>query len=140
MSEQTVWHYTKSVHIPKILADRLIKPATLFVPLGERPIVWFSTNAEWERSVHDREVLLRMGIAPCRIAVCADVAPYSFNELRKRSGMRSKTAHALVDVANSMGADPWEWRATFESVPAERWLNIEVWDGARWIGYEEVVD
>jgi len=43
-----LWHYTKGVHLAKILADGFIRPATAFVDPGEKPIVWFSTDQHWE--------------------------------------------------------------------------------------------
>jgi hypothetical protein len=31
-----------------------------------------------------------------------------------------------------LGANPREWRAAFDPIPAERFLLIEVWAGHRW--------
>ena len=45
-----VWHYTILDAFRSILRDGFIKPATQFVPPGERPVVWFSSNPVWENS------------------------------------------------------------------------------------------
>src|SRR6516162_6600312 len=45
------WHYTKHAHLPSILETRCIRPATLLIGKGERPIVWFSANQDFENTV-----------------------------------------------------------------------------------------
>ena len=42
------WHYTVTVRAALILAEGVIRPATVGVPDGEIPVVWFSTRQFWE--------------------------------------------------------------------------------------------
>ena len=52
MAEPTIlWHYTFLPHLESILREGLIRPATALVEPPERPIVWFSKNQFWERTV-----------------------------------------------------------------------------------------
>jgi hypothetical protein len=117
--------------------QRIIKPATAFIGKGERPIVWFSTNPVWEQTVHSMETLIRWGVSPCRIAVPPEVAPYRFNKLRRLSGMKADTADALARAARRDGANPDEWRGTFDAVPRDRWLAIEMRNGDSWQEWQE---
>src|SRR5262245_17530639 len=83
--EQLVWHYTTTQCLVKILTDGYLKPATAFVKPPEKPVVWFSTNQDWEETANKlgqttdgslvrlgREEtaelgggLIRIGVAPC---------------------------------------------------------------------------
>jgi hypothetical protein len=45
-----IWHYTTGDHLPSIIGEWTIRTASAAVRHGERPIVWFSTNAHWEQS------------------------------------------------------------------------------------------
>lgn len=141
-----VWHYTKGRLLPAILADGLIKPATAFVPVNEKPIVWFSTNQHWERTMAPgkdfgrhwysmEETASKFGLA--RIGVDPDIAPYDFSALRELSGMTSAVANGLVKAAKKRYAEPREWRGTFEPVPRHLWIAIEIWRDGAWVRYEE---
>jgi hypothetical protein len=131
-----IWHYTKHVHLPAITKERLIKPAEKYIGVNERPIVWFSTNPLWERTVHDIQQLLAMGIYPARIGVSEETAPYPFNKLRRLSRMKARTADDLINAASRLGADPKEWRGTLDPVPSELWQSVEVWKDKQWISQE----
>jgi len=138
------WHYTKSIHLSVILRDGFIKPATAGVPAGEKPIVWFSSNSQWELTAapgiripgsRDRrmsmgETAQRFGLA--RIGVDPTVAPHEWKTLKELSGMSSKTAASLHEAGIRDGARPGEWWGTFEPVPRDVWRVIELWDGNHW--------
>jgi hypothetical protein len=48
--ENLLWHYTIGYHLPEIIRTGAILPSIEFVPATERPVVWFSSNQEWEHS------------------------------------------------------------------------------------------
>ena len=35
------------------------------------------------------------------------------------------------------GADPRDWRMSYEAVPLEQWVRIETWDGSTWSELKE---
>ena len=146
-----VWHYTKAIHLPRILAEGCIKPATAGVRGSKRPIVWFSTNEWFEWTVGTgrlengnyvedtfEEMNAKYGLA--RIGVARETAPYTWRDLKKLSGMRPGDAKKLVQAAIRRGASPHEWRGTFEPVPKEKWLAVQVYEGERWVDRAEVTE
>jgi hypothetical protein len=162
-------HYTVRGHLDKIVAERVIRQATEGLQPGERPVVWFSTNPLWERTVCkvDRANGDPLGVSlqqhwemsqrpfeafvgdgmlgaklgtidpqpqfqPARITVADEVASYTWEDFKRLSGISKKSARALYQAAIRVGARPGEWFVSFEPVPAEKWLAVELYNGAGW--------
>jgi hypothetical protein len=127
MTEMTVlWHYTFLPHLESIVRDGLIRPATALVEPPERPIVWFSKNQFWERTVTkgmkfrdgrliqlDFKAMKERRQFPVRIGVLPEAAPYDWLSLRRMSRMKPEKADGLHRAAEKVGADPRHWRGTF---------------------------
>ena len=47
-AETLLWHYTTGQGFIGVIDAGVIRPATARVAADERPIVWFSSNQEWE--------------------------------------------------------------------------------------------
>ena len=125
--------------------DGLIKPATALVEPPERPIVWFSRNQFWERTVTkgmkfrdgrlielDFNAMIERRLFPVRIGVLPETAPFDWLSLRKMSRMRPEMADGLVHVAEKVGADPRDWFGTFTPVPMEGWVDLQVYKNDVW--------
>jgi hypothetical protein len=144
------WHYTTDQGLKGILRDQVIRPATTAVDLRECPIVWFSTNQDWENTVvkalkysDGRLVslktpaeMVRFGVRAFRIGVLPKSAPFHWCQLKKMGRIKPKVIKGLVRSAIEMGADPSEWRGTFEPVPATEWISLQEWDGGKWSAVE----
>jgi hypothetical protein len=142
-----VWHYT--VRLKEIIDSGVILPATANVPDRERPIVWFSINQDWERTATnaiegpdgtrvdlDREGLLKHGQTVARIGVGPETAPHHWATLKRLGRIKTRMARGMVRVASECGADPMEWRGTFDPVPSDKWLAIEVYENGFWIPFQ----
>ena len=146
------WHYTTGSRFKQILESGVIRPATKFVPAGERPVVWFSTEPVWEPTANKMrqnrdgsfisqdmtqtaegcEGLVRIGVLP-------QTAPHDWRAFKQLSGISAKMAEGLYNVAKLQNARPGHWYVTFEEVPKSAWVSIETWDGvnpAGWMPYE----
>jgi len=143
------WHYTSANNYISIANDGLILPATTYVPVGEKPIVWFSTEQFWEptsaKACHrpdgtlqllTLDGMLKRNILPIRIGVDSTAAPYRWSDLKSLSRMSSETARSLASSAKRMGAHPSRWRGTFEAVCVEKWRTIEYYNGREWAPLE----
>jgi hypothetical protein len=147
MAETTVlWHYTFLPHLQSILRDRLIRPATALVEPPERPIVWFSKNQFWERTVTkgmkhrdgrlielDFNAMVAHRVFPARIGVLPETALYDWPTLRTMSRMEPAMADGLVRAAEEVGADPRDWRGTFDPVTVKEWVDLQVFKGDLWV-------
>ena len=71
-------------------------------------------------------------LQPARITVADDVAPYTWHDFKRLSGISKKSARALYQAAIPMDARPGEWFVSFEPVPAEKWLAVELYNGTGW--------
>lgn len=136
-----VWHYTTQRHLALIIQDKEIRQATAGLPPGERPVVWCSVNEIWEptaakkgldgRGMTKEQTHKLLGLA--RIRVLPQSCPYDWNHFRKHAGCPEWFAKALVTVAKEKGADPKQWRVSYEPIPQSQWINIEIWDGQGWV-------
>jgi len=136
-----LWHYTTFKSIESILIDKNIMPATDFVDAKrEKPAVWFSSNQYYEetarrgikednqvrRATFEEMTQAEGGLA--RVGVKPEMAPHTWEDFKRTSGIPRRVATALEEVAAQEGANPEEWRASFEPVPKEQWVAVELWD------------
>jgi hypothetical protein len=141
------WHYTTDQGLAGILRDQVIRPATAAIDLREHPIVWFSTNQDWEATVFKAlkhpdgrlvslktpAEMVRFGVRAFRIGVLPKTAPFHWCQLKKMGRIKPKVIKGLVRNAIEMGANPSEWSGTFEAVKACEWVSIQEWDGEVWV-------
>jgi len=143
---RTRWHYTTGQKFTLIAQDGIIKPATIGVPRGERPIVWFSTHPMWEPTackgmINETGKLVRltmdqtreMGGGLVRFAVALQTAPHDWRALKELSGMSGRMAQHLYHEGIRQGARPGDWWGTFDPVPRSKWLAIQVYDSGEWV-------
>jgi hypothetical protein len=139
-----LWHYTTADRLTQILAAGELRP----VPLAKKvkPVVWFTTQSDWEpmanrvwqspegtvrRLGKDQTIVLAGGLA--RIAVAPDVATIDWKTYKAESDIVPKMAQQIYNEAVSLGSRPGDWYATFQSVPRDRWLRVEIWENEAWV-------
>lgn len=144
-----LYHYTVGQHYNNIVKDGLIKLATKYVPEGERPVVWLSSNLEWENSVRKtirndkgeafedmaRDELFRLGITPVRIEIDqVGLELYDWEKFKNVSGMSPDLARSFEEItAKGWNYDSSEWYGSFEPIPVSSILSVEIWDGKNWV-------
>lgn len=134
-----LYHYTIGNYLPAIVTHGEIVPATALVPRGVRPAVWCSTNQDWEPTATKGSNVWsthRHGGSLARIEIDPAAAPHSWADYKRESGERPKMIARLSAAARSVGADPQDWRVSFDPIPRESWLSIEVFSRGRWVAYE----
>lgn len=143
-AERRVFHYTVSEYYNRIAHDGFIRPATEGVPAGERPAVWFSVHPVWEptatKAIRYRETgefhratWEEMQVhGPARIEVAPETAPHRWKDYVRLSSASPATCRGLELAAREWGANALHWRVSFEPVPAEKWLAVELWSGTTW--------
>ena len=143
-----LYHYTVGQHIIKIIEQGAILPATVGLPKGERPIVWFSSSPTWDETCNKGAVqngqpilLTREQTAAeygglFRVIVLPDVAPYSWQRLRFLSKMHPAIADKLEETARAVGSNSDEWFGTFKSVTRDKWTAIETLVDEGWVSYD----
>lgn len=126
------WHYTIGTRAETIMAGGFILPATLHVPTGEKPIVWFSTRQDWEpsatkgiadaRGVHVRSATMEEMIALGGLwrfgLASSELLPWG--RLKEAARIRRRMLEGLLSVARKAGADPYDWHGSLQPVPVER--------------------
>jgi hypothetical protein len=143
---RTLWHYTTGQKLGLVLAGGRLQPAAADVPKAGRPVVWFSTNQEWEptanllwqgpdgaveRLTRDQTYVLGGGLA--RIGVRPEVAPHDWNAYKQLSGIAAKLAKQMYDGAIKIHARPGQWYASFDPVPRSAWLAVQILEGNIWV-------
>ena len=118
-----VFHYTVLKYLPQVLTDQELRPTTAGVAATERPAVWFTTRPTWEPtankmwrtgdgrlvSLSTEETAIRGG-GLIRIEVNPEVAPFTWADHVRLSGITKTMARALERVGSRDGSDPGEWR------------------------------
>jgi CheY-like chemotaxis protein len=144
-----LWHYTVGLHIHSILADGVIRPATAYVPRDQRPVVWFSSNPNWEETANkmikqdgvlyalNKEETAETWGGLYRIGVLAETAPHNWENLVFLSNIPPAEARALKKVADQDGADPAEWFGTFDPVDSAKWVSVEKLVDGVWQAWSE---
>lgn len=133
------WHYTTERNFLGIARDGLIRPATAFVPRGERPAAWFTTKDQLFEptackghpstgqtlSVTEMQEhgLFRIGVFTDRLK--------PWKTFKRRSGISSQMLRALVAQSKSQGSNPDLYWVSFVPVMQDRWSVVEMhYEGA----------
>ena len=142
---QVYWHYTTMDRFHQIVESGHIRPATAGVPVGERPVVWFSTRQDWKptaskllvdstgnsrRATKDECDQLSGGLV--RIGVDGNAALCDWQSIRRRAPIARRAAKALEEAARFRGSDSSCWYGTFDIVPTSKWVFVEVLKGGNW--------
>ena len=139
------WHYTVGARFLSIVSDGMIKLATAGLPIDEKPIVWFSTNPDWEQTANklslaygklirlDRARTAELGGGLVRIGVAPETAPHDWCALKELSGMSGRVAQGLYRAAIEMGAHPGDWWGAFDAVSRSKWEVVQVYQDGTWI-------
>ena len=140
------WHYTTGQHFKDIVDDGFIRPATSRHTAGERPIVWFSSNQEWEPTAtkifeaHDgrtwrmsKDKLRVRGNGLVRFGVTRRTAKLDWTAIKRFSGMSRGTARHLKVSGRRLGSKPEWWFGSFDPVQRSEWVAIDVLDEGRWV-------
>ena len=140
------WHYTTGQKLGPILASGHLRPAAPNVPKAGRPVVWFSTNPQWEPTANlfrraadgslerlskDQTYVLGGGLI--RVGVAPEVAPHDWNAYKQLSGIAPKLAREMYDAAIKLRSRPGQWFVSFDPVPQAKWLAVEVLEGEQWV-------
>ena len=124
----------------------VILPATAKVPAGERPIVWFSSNQEWEPtstklyvtnkgSVRrlSKDELEKRGNGLVRFGVTRRTAKLDWTAIKRFSGMSPGTTRDLKVKGRRLGSKPESWFGSFDAVQRSEWVAVEVWNAGQWV-------
>lgn len=141
-----LWHYTTWQCFENIVDDGVIRPTTAWIADEERPIVWFSSNQEWEPTStkiyvpHDgearrlsKEELRVRGNGLVRFGVNRRTARLDWTAMKRLSGMSRDTARELKVIGRRLGSKPEWWFGSFDPVPRSEWVAIDVLDEGRWV-------
>ena len=145
------WHYT-ILPVYKLIVDSgVLRPADCRIELGERPILWFSTNPFWEQTANKmlfdsatgKETKLSMvetaqkagGLVRFAVPVQRLVR---WPRLGQLANIKSKTRKILEEAGIRMGADYRQWYGTLESIPTRDCLAIESMDLNNWQWIDDV--
>lgn len=144
---ELAWHYTTGRHLRKIRAAGFLRLATAFVPDNVRPCVWFTTaDVEFEPTAEkatmsecgrytialNAKETEYLGDGLVRIGVSTAVANATWKDYRKLSGDAPRMLRATQDIARRTGSDIYRWRLSWQPVPREKWVTIQILDEAGW--------
>ncbi len=139
------WHYTKGVTLFHIINDGQIRRSAQGVTGGERHCVWFSRCTTWEgsatmgvvgqgvrRDATIAEMVTALGPL-VRLEVSVQIARYTWQEHRQIGQIEPRSADVLEEAGRRLGADPGNWRVSYDDVSTKDVLGIEASeDGASW--------
>lgn len=141
-----LWHYTLRQHYAGMLQAGQITPSSAFAPQAKRPVVWFTASEDWDPIVNkairladdslralSRDELHTIGLGPMRVGVAANLAPFTWRDYKRESGIPAKAASQITAAAARCQSHPSAWFATFEPVGRSQWQVVEQWDGWRWV-------
>ena len=144
------WHYAVASRLGPILQDRELKPMVAMVPPSEKPAVWCSTDPVWELTANlerqwpdgtttrlTRDETAHVGQGLIRIEIAAENVPITWKDHKAEGGVPTADARRLEKAARGWGADPRDWRISYEAIPLEQWVRIETWDGSTWSELKE---
>lgn len=128
-----IYHYSKAANLQNIISDGLLKPTDLFVPPPERPVLWFSSNQEWETTVSaamtlDHAILTFGGLLRFGVTNKPTLFISHWSKLWKKAKISKDQKEILEMSAKKVGSDPYQWYGRFTPLPLEQVDLIEYVD------------
>lgn len=141
---ESLFHYSKLVHLNSIIESGFIKPATVGLYPGEKPAVWLTTDNRWEGTAlpPQKQVMsypLRTVLLPIRFQVkteClidGDVVICTWDEHKATGGINSIIAIGLEKAAVECDSNPSCWRCSYHNIPIKCFHEPEVFNGVNWV-------
>lgn len=159
-----IWHYTTSDYLDPILSTGELKTTNLSVTHGEKPILWFSSNQEYERTAYrandngkpftfEEHIehfggFVRFGILYVG-NVGLEIFPWESGKLADVACIPEEEVKRLEDSAKAewCRADPNEWYGVLKNVPVSSCASIQILNinefkkskGIEWIDISETI-
>lgn len=145
----TVYHYAPGIHLPRIALTHSLRPGTSSRPRVTDPTaspwgrdaLWFTTLPTWEPTATKLLINPRTGESrPAtpdemqglyRFACPASVAPLTWEDFARTSGILPELAASLVVSARRQGSDPATYRLTYGPVSLDL-CDVTRWDRNAW--------
>lgn len=136
-----LYHYTRASNLVGILNESVIKQATSYIDIRrQKPVVWLSFHPHWEPTATPMlSTFAKLtfeefaGIeTPIRIKVDAEKYSLGWMAFTNLSGCKPRIAKGLRQTAKVSGADPSQWRISFDPIPSNDWLGIEALLEGQW--------
>lgn len=131
-----LFHYTVGIKLPQIQSDGYLKTTPTEPKLGERPLVWLSSNKDYEQTARKHfmtkgdnstrlgsmEEMDEFGNGVYRFSFPAeslngDLSPLPWPVLKHRSRIKKKVIDRLVKRAKGVRAKPSEWWGVMDRLP-----------------------
>jgi hypothetical protein len=143
MNSKELYHYTTLQNALMIIESGVINLATAQIEKNEKPVVWLSYGKNWE-SVSNKDIsdengnirslnrmeTERMCGGLCRFAIDPSFQTFPCDEWITLSGVSSKLAGYLLNKVKYPTCDLW--KVSFEPIPKEFWVNVQIWCGKEW--------
>lgn len=147
-----LWHYTVFINLQKIVEAGYIQPATMYVGVTEKPVVWLSSNKHWEQTV--RKVirspdgtetkplsingLTKYGMPCVRLEInLNEVEVHPWRHFKRLTGAKREVVKELGRAAIRWGAVPSQWYFSLAPIPLNACPFLEFWTGKRWLEVTE---
>lgn len=133
-------HFTVGTKLPAIAATGALRPSGIDLEPGERAVLWFSTNVEWEQTatkllfnpctgqvqrpsmfdLHRMLGVYRFGL----VADDARLVPWP--KLRRAAGIGDALTRRLVRNGRAVGARPEQWSGSLVAIGVGE-MTFETW-------------
>jgi hypothetical protein len=128
-----LYHYSTVLHLPFILASGELQPSRPDSHgHGHHGVLWYSTNAQLERTIVKRGTAPDFAPPYVRWRVAADEA-VRWPQIGRLAGYRQHTIRGLEAAGRAMGARPGEWWGQLSPYRLDRPNGLEVRVGSRWM-------
>ena len=133
-----LFHYTVGIKLKNIQADGYLKTTPTESKLGERPLVWLSSNPYYEQTA--RKHFMKPGISDNQLGTLLEMddygngvyrfsfltdnlpehlTPLPWHTLKHQSRMRKNLIDRLVKRAKGVKAKPREWYGVMDRIPVQ---------------------
>jgi len=138
-----LWHYTPATRLPDILVSGYLRPS-IEPGENEKPVVWFSSNPSWERSVvkygrtEEQELLFltetsmkeTIGLGRIEVKYTENIIPWM--EAKETNGVHSIINEFSEIAGELLDGNPKEWFASHTKCHMKDWLSVEIWKNGIW--------
>lgn len=146
------YHYTKGIHLAKIINDGKINTTRISNEKKEKRAVWLTRSEEWEiccssgkldpytgESTTMTLIEMRDLFGVCRIKIKDNYPTFSWAKYKYTGRISAEFYENFTNFSDILGCNTSRWYYSFSPICIEHFESIEMLVGEEWIAWDETI-
>lgn len=146
------YHYTKAIHLPRIIQEGMIRTTSITGSKREKRAAWLTASDQWEiccssgkydpitgSSTTMQVDEMRDVFGVCRIQISNRLQTTSWKKYQYLGNISPIEFARFTEFSNRLGGNTEKWSCSFSPITKEYFDSIEMLIGDEWVEWDGIV-